>query len=132
MTLRQYLVLMSLGTLMCYSAFGFIVWTTDPSEAGFVEFLFFYVSLFLAVLGTFSVIGFVVKQKFIHNEEIIFRHVKRTFRQGAFVAFLVVLILFLRQLDYLNWWLTVLLGLLFLFLEGLIFTNRKYKNLDYV
>lgn len=130
MTLKQYLILMTVGTFVCYATLGFIVFTIDPANAGFIGFLFFYVSLFLAILGTFSVLGFIARAHLARDDEAVFRQVRRTFRQGAIIASFFILLLLLRASGYLNSWNAALLVGLFLILESVIFTNRKYSNRD--
>jgi len=132
MTLKQYLFLMSIAAGLCWVAWFFMVLSTDPNQSNMLIFIFFYFSLYFAILGTFSVIGFLIKMKIIKNDEIIFRHVKKTFRQSIILATLIVLALFLLQRNLLTWWNSILLALLFVVLEGVIFTNRHYKNNDYV
>ena len=128
MTLRQYLVLMSVGALICWLAWFFVLGSLDPSQAGFFGFLFFYASLFLALSGTFSVIGFLIKKIILKNDQIVFHHVKNTFRQGVLLAMVIILGLILLQVKLLTWWDAILLVMLFAAIEGVIFTNRKYNN----
>jgi len=132
MTLRQYLILMSIGTISCWVAWFFVITSLDPNKAGMIGFLFFYISLFLALVGTFSVIGFMVRRKILKDDELVFRHVKKTFRQGILFASLILIVLFLLQMQILTWWVAILLAVLYAILEGIIFTNRKYNNNDYV
>ena len=91
MTLRQYLILMSLGTLICWAAWVVIINTFAPNTAGILGLLFFYVSLFLALVGTFSVIVFLIRRVIIKNDEVIFRHVRRTLRQSIVVSTLLMM-----------------------------------------
>lgn len=132
MTLKQYLIFMSFATGLCWIAWFFVILSTDPHQATFVIFLFFYLSLFLSIIGTFSVLGFLLKKLIIKKDEIIFRHVKRTFRQSILISVFLILILLLRQIDLLTWWNLMLLFFLFIIIESFIFTNRKYSNNDYV
>lgn len=132
MTLRQYLILMSMATGMCWVAWLAIILSIDPQTASFTIFAFFYLSLFVALIGTISVIGFIIKRLMIKNDEIVFRHVKRTFRQSIIIASLLVLALVLKQKNLLTWWNGIMLIILFIFLEGMVFTNRRYTNQDYV
>lgn len=128
MTLRAYLILMSVGALICWLAWFFILGSIDPKQAGLFGFVFFYCSLFLALAGTFSVIGFLIKKIILKNDQIVFHHVKSTFRQGMLVAGVIILGLILLQIKLLTWWNGILLILLFAAIEGIIFTNRKYNN----
>lgn len=132
MTLRQYLIIMTAATIICWLVWGAVIFFYDPGVAGAAGFILFYASLFLAMLGTFSVIVFFVRSKIIKNDEIVFRHIKRTFRQGIFFAAFVTVSLLLAQNKLLTWWNFTLLLTFYIFLEGLIFTNRKYQNHDYV
>src|SRR3990167_2276274 len=128
MTLRQYLILMSVGAAICWMAWIFVLGSTDPTQAGFFGFLFFYSSLFLALAGTFSVIGFLIKKIILKNDQAVFHHVKSTFRQGMLAATAIILGLILLQTKLLTWWDAILLITLFAAVEGIIFTNRKYNN----
>ena len=130
MTLRQYLFLMSIGTLICWVTWFYIVGSVDPYGAGILEFVFFYASLFLAMLGTFSVIGFVMRQHVVRSDEIVFHHVKRTFRRGAMMALLLIILLFMSQAKVLTWWNSLLLTVLFFVCESIFFTQRKFSNRD--
>lgn len=131
MTLRQYLILMSIGTISCWVAWFFVVSSLDPAQSGLIGFSFFYASLFLALVGTFSVIGFVARKRKLKDDGLVFRHVKRTFRQGILFACLILSVLLLLQLHMLTWWVAILLAILYATLEGIIFTNRKFNNNDY-
>ncbi len=132
MTLRQYLILMSLCAVLSWVAWFFVVSNTNPNESGTVVFAFFYFSLFLAVVGTISVLGFLIRKAIIKNDEVVFRHVKKTFRQSIVIATLLIITLALLSQELLAWWNGLLLLILFFVLEGVIFTNRKYRNVDYV
>ncbi|MFA6486608.1 MAG: hypothetical protein WCT40_04565 [Candidatus Magasanikbacteria bacterium] len=132
MTLRQYLILMSVGTFICWATWLFIVFSIDPATAGSMGLSFFYLSLFLSLVGSFSVIVFLLRRLVIKNNEVIFRHVKRTFRQSVLVSLLLIFALFLMQWRLLAWWNAGLLLALFIILETFIFTNRRYRNDIYV
>lgn len=123
---------MATGTVMCWIAWLFILFNISPEQAGLLGFTFFYVSLFLGIVGVFSVIGFMIKKKKIDQEEIIFRQVKKTFKQGVLFGIFVVLSLILLQFNLLFWWNAILLALIYILLEGAIISGRKYSNRDYV
>jgi hypothetical protein len=123
---------MSLATLVCWLVWFLVVFIYNPNAAGLVGFMLFYSSLFLAVLGTFSIIGFLIRSKIIKNDDVVFRHIKRTFRQGFFFSLFIITNLVLAQFRLLTWWNFILLLTLYIFLEGLIFTSRKYQNRHYV
>lgn len=124
MTLKQYLAAMSLGTILCWVTWWLLISGTDPTVAPWFVFFFFYASLFLALLGTFTLLGFLWRISQQKHEEVLFRHVRKTFRQGVFFAFLVSMALYLKSNDLFNWWSTLLL-ILFLVTAESIFLSRN-------
>ena len=132
MTLRRYLIVMAIGSILCWLAWIFLLWSVDPTDSGGLSFAFFYTSLFLAVVGTFSVFGFVLRWLVLPTEAVVFRHVKQTFRQSILIGGMLVLLLWLRAHQLLAWWNVILLAGLFFFVEGIIFSNRKFTTTTYV
>ncbi len=132
MNLRRYLTIMSFGTVLCWIAWGSVIYSFDPNTSGLVGITFFYTSLFLALLGTVSVAGFFIRWLLIKQDDIVFRHVRRTFRQAIIAASLSTLTLLLLHAGLLRWWNSLLLLILGFLLEAVFFTSRKYRNQDYV
>lgn len=132
MTLRQYLFLMSLSTLICSVAWLFVIFNIDPINTDSINFIFFYASLFLSLLGITSIVSLLIKVKIFKSEDVVFRHVKKTFRQGAVIASMIVLLLILQQYQLLTWWNLFILMVLGILIETIIFSNRKFSNRDYV
>ncbi len=125
MTLKKYLILMSLCTLFCWLAFVLVINYIDPTEANFLGFLFFYFSLFLACLGTMSVLGFAIRMK-IFRDEIVYKQVSAAFRQAIMFSILVVGSLFLQSKSLLTWW-NILLFILALTVLEFFFISYKRK-----
>ena len=123
---------MSVATLLCWVAWLFVLFSIDPTESNAAGFFFFYLSLWLAIVGSFSVLGFLVRRAIIQDDEVVFRHVKQTFRQSVTIASLIILTLLFLAHKLLTWWNVILLVLVGLFIEGIIFTNRRYRNAPYV
>ncbi len=124
MSLRSYLIIMILTTLMCWVAFGVVVWTVNPEVTNWVGFLLFYLSLFLAIVGTAAIIGFVIR--FIGlRREMVLNSVKTAFRQSFFFAFFIVAILFLLERDLFSWFNA---GLLIVGLSVAEFFLLSYKK----
>lgn len=132
MSIRHYLIIMSLGTALSITALIFIVFGIDPYEAKLTGLFFFYSTFFISVIGLFSVIGFLIRWAVIKNKQVMLRHVRKTFRQSITIASLLTISLLFMQFDLLRWWNTLILVALFIIIEGLIFTNRKYHNQEYV
>ena len=110
MTLRSYLIIMSITTAVCWAAFAFVIWTVDPLVTNWIGFMLFYVSLFLAIIGTAALAGFVVRFVAL-KKDLHWRLVKEAFRQSFLLATLVVVSLYLLSHHLFTW-----LNLLFLVL----------------
>lgn len=114
MTLKRYLFLMLLATVLCWLALASVMFYINPSEAGIIGFILFYVSLFLSLVGTFSIIGFLLRVWLTTMP--IFRQVIISFRQGVLFSILVSVSLAMQSQQVLNWW----IGLLLVALLGII------------
>lgn len=102
MTLKVYLTIMILATLICWSAFAFILWTVSPDITNWLGFTLFYLSFFLSLAGTAAIIGFLAR--FVgFKRKLIFRSVKDAFRQSFLFSFLIIAILFLLSKDLFSW-----------------------------
>lgn len=108
MTLKRYLMIMSLTTLVCWLAFGFVVFQVDPSASGVVGLLLFFASLFIALWGTLALLGFFTRFLFL-KDTVPFRHIGISLRQALWFAILVVFSLFLVSQQIWVWWMSVLL-----------------------
>jgi hypothetical protein len=124
MTLRTYLALMITATLAAWLAFGIVVLTVNPETTNWIGIGLFYITLLIALTGTGSVIGFVVRFLFL-KRELIVRSVLVAFRQGFLVAILVTIILFLASHHILN---TLNIILLILGLSALEFLLLSFES----
>jgi hypothetical protein len=93
---------MLITTLLCWSAFVFVLFNVNPEITNWLGFLMFYSSLFLALVGTGALVGFVVR--FIGlKHELAFRSVRDAFRQSFLFAFLIVATLLLLSQNLFSW-----------------------------
>lgn len=104
MTLKQYLTIMVLASILCWTAWVVVIMNVDPFEANAISFLFFYVSLFFALLGTVSLIIFALYHFFSKEEQPLFRYVQRSFRDAFFLSVLTLGLLMLQAWSMLNMW----------------------------
>lgn len=102
MTLRSYLILMISATVMCWLAFGSVLWTINPEITNWVGFLLFYASLFVALIGTSAITGFLIRFIWL-KQELLFNSVKIAFRQSFLFAVLITIVLFLLSKDLFTW-----------------------------
>ncbi len=132
MSTRLFIVFMALGTIVCLVTAGFIITSNDPDTSGLATLFFFYLSLSLALFGLCSVLGFSIRKSVIKDDSALLRHVPAVFRQGILLSGAVIISLILASYRVLTWWNACLLGIFILMIEIIIFTNRKFRNTDYV
>lgn len=126
MTLKKYLNLMGILTGLCWLAWILVIFLVNPSQTGLVGFVLFYFSLFLAIIGTASILGFIIRIRL--KQKPVFKQVEIAFRQGIWIGFLVIFILILQGLNLLTWWNALFLVLFLIFLELYFLASaKKYK-----
>jgi hypothetical protein len=107
---------MMIGTALSWAAVIMIVTMIDPTGSRWPVFLVFYVSLFLAVGGTFSVIGFLSRVAVLGQRLHLSRQVAVSFRQAVMVAVMTIALLLLQSKTMLTWWnAALIIGTLTLF-----------------
>ena len=108
MTLRQYLFLMFVTTAMCWLGFGAVVRGVDPMSGGWVALALFYLSLTLALAGTFGFIGTLIRAR-VNRHESAAKHVGVAVRQSLILTALFVAALAMLGHTGLSWGRLVLL-----------------------
>lgn len=125
MTIKQYLIIMIIGAILCWVAWGFVILNIDPFQDTGVGLGFFYVSLFFAFLGAVSLINFLIRYYFSKSDLPLFRFVQRSFRDALFISAILIALLFLQGKGYLQWW-NLVVGLLAVSLFAVFrFVNKK-------
>ncbi|TSC55938.1 MAG: Uncharacterized protein G01um101418_509 [Parcubacteria group bacterium Gr01-1014_18] len=125
MTLRSYIYTMSAATLVAWGAFLFIIVNVDPTRTPVWGFLFFYATLFLSFLGTFSLILLWVRLRQKDEENPVFKRVAISYRQGIWVSLLILVSLALKSFDLWTWWNMLLLVFSFTLLEFFFLSLSK-------
>lgn len=104
MNLRQYLIIMVIGTTLCWVSWFFVILNIDPFEANLASFIFFYVSVFLALIGTFSITLFLLYRSIKKNAIPVYYYVQKSFRDSIIVAAFVTILLYLQGSGLMNMW----------------------------
>jgi hypothetical protein len=125
MTLKNYLIFMSVMTAVSWGAFAFVAGLVDPSKTNWLGFTLFYLATFLALSGTFALLGFLFRFLFFKGE-IAFRAVKLAFYQSFVLSSFAVILLILSARSLLTWFNFFLLAFLFVVLE--LFVGSKSKK----
>jgi hypothetical protein len=109
MSLRAYLIVMSLATVLAVSTLALVVFRVDPETAGFFGHALLYIALFFSVVGLFSLFGLVIRIIF-RRDEIVSRLAAASFRQAIIIGCLAVFSLFLYKKEMLVWWNGIMLA----------------------
>ena len=117
---------MLFATVLCWTAWVFVILNVDPFQTNSLGFVFFYISLFLALLGTISVLAFFIYKLFGSKDWPMFKYVQSSFRQSVLFAVFIVLFLFLQGKGLLNFLNSILLLTVFVLI--LSFTVSVKKN----
>jgi len=107
MTYKQYLFWMIFATALSWFGLASVIRMIDPMSSGFIAFLFFYLVLSFALIGSLAVIGLIVRATF-RRKEAVARHAATSFRQSMLLSFLAIGTLLLHSYSILNWWTALL------------------------
>jgi hypothetical protein len=124
MSLKQLLIVVSAATLILWLSWLFIIFEVDPTSAGIFGLLFFYASLFCALLGTLFVFFTLAKRR-LNKDELEQKVVTGSFRQSIFFALTLTLVLFLQSKHFLTWWNLIILVVATTLLEYLFLSFKK-------
>lgn len=124
MNLRQYLIVMAMGTAVAISAWCIVLIAMNPLTSGPLALVAFYVTLSLGLLGLFTILGTVIRTlRFPHRD--VGGMVNRSLRQGLFLTLLMVGSLYLMTQGMLST-LTLFIAVLALgFLEFFFLVSSK-------
>lgn len=123
MTLRQYLLALSFGTVAAIAAAAIILLMIDPVTASLLAFATLYVTVGAALIGLLTIIGTLWR---VHSNKTgdVGDAVARSLRQGVFLSVLVLVALFLSSHGFLTIW-TALLLVVFVTLVEFFFLAAK-------
>ena len=108
MSLTRYFTFVLIATILAWISWAVVLTQVNPESAGLDGFIFFYLSLFLSLVGTFALVGLAIR---IHTQphHLPYYLVLLSFRQGLFFAFLTIGLLYLQGKHLLAWWNVLLL-----------------------
>lgn len=103
MTLRSYLNSMAIATSFAFMGWALVIMYIDPTKSGYMGLILFYTTLFLGLLGFFTLLSFSLK-RWVSNNEVIFAYISSSFRQGFWIATIIIGLLIMQGARILNWW----------------------------
>jgi len=104
MRLKQYIIVMLLATLLCWASFVVVLFNIDPFTGNGIGFLFFYLSLCFALVGSFSLLFFLAHFFFVKIQPPVYRLVTKSFKQSLLLSIILIFLLFLQGRGLLTIW----------------------------
>lgn len=125
MNIKAYNLVLLLATLLAWLGFFIIITSFDPTEGSWLVYAMFYGTLFLSILGTLSLLGFLFRSLFFGKRVRPRILVTESFRQAIIFALVLIVALMLQASRVLNWWNMVLLITLATVVEFVILVFRQ-------
>jgi Ca2+/Na+ antiporter len=119
---------MGSATLGAWIAWSIVLCFMDPSRAGALGFAMFYLTLAIALVGTWTLLGTAVRC-LRQKEVIVSRHVLRSFRHSFLFTFLFLASFWLLSMRLWTWWLMTLL-LVFVSLVEFVFLSMLHQRVS--
>ncbi|MFH1193454.1 MAG: hypothetical protein V1661_00500 [bacterium] len=125
MNFRQYIILMSISSVLAWLTWAFIVFGINPDEAGLGILFLFYISLLLALSCSLSIAGLIIRVWALRQKELVSRQAAKSFRQAILLATLLTGILYFQSKHILNWWIIALFIAALSMLEFFLISYKK-------
>ena len=100
---RQYLLTIAVTALISWLAWGMVVLKLDPYESQSMALGLFFISLFFALIGSFTLFGFGLRQ-WIGKNKVYYHHLSVSLRQGLLLSFCTLLCIGFLIMGVLKWW----------------------------
>lgn len=127
MTFKQFFFVMLIGTILMWSSWLFILFSIDPGTTVLMGILFFYLTLSVSLIGTFTLMGIFFRH-LLQKDILLSKKVGRSFRQSVLLSFLFIGALFLQQQSFFNGWTISLLILFVSFIEFFFLSLKSMRN----
>ncbi|MCL5795685.1 MAG: hypothetical protein M1338_05025 [Patescibacteria group bacterium] len=134
MSVRIFLLLIIVGSVLSFISWLVVLLNLDPNQAGFLGLVSFYLSLFLILLGIFLLLGFWLRRKF-KSGQIIYQQLATSLRQAIFFSILIIGLALLQRGGVLTWWNSLLFILTLTVLEFFFIVysrQKKYKPISII
>jgi hypothetical protein len=124
MSIKVILYGLGFTAAVCWIAWLLTLVNNNPNEGGQAVMLSFYISLYVALVSTFTLVGF-FGRKYLGNNELRYMNLQTSFRQAFLLAALLVVALLLQSVRLLAWWDILLLVVVILLLELYLRSNAR-------
>jgi len=126
MTHHRYIFIIGGAGLAAWFAWLIVLFKLNPYTTMGLSLFFFFITLFIALTCTFTVIGFYFRVWLFKNE-IFYKHINIALRQGVFLALIATFGLVFQMLRVLTWW----SGFLLMFVAVLLEFYFSAKDSEY-
>jgi hypothetical protein len=103
MSFKWYAILMGLGTALAWIGWIITLETINPEQAGILGIVFFFTTLFLALVGTITLLGLIYRIGLRKRTDLLVKEVRVAFRHALLLSSVVVLTLIFSANDWLRW-----------------------------
>jgi len=95
---------MGIGTTLAWVGWIIVLNIINPEEAGIAGLIFFFALLFLALLGTISILGLLYRIGIRKRTDMVMREVRVAFRHALLLSGIAVIALWFSSQDWLRWY----------------------------
>lgn len=124
MTHHRYLGIIGIAAFLSWTSLIIVLFKLNPMESPGLALGLFFMTLFLAFMSTFSIVGFYFRLWLNHNE-IYYQHINISLRQGILLSALSVVAIAFQLVRVLTWWTGFLLIFAVLLIEFYFMIREK-------
>ncbi len=119
-------MVMAIATAICWTVFLFVSSVINPETTSGLGFFLFYLALFMALSGTASLIGFLIRFVALRHE-LVFNAVRVAYRQSFMFALFIIITLILLSQNLFTWLNLIMLIVIFLVSETIMIHSQKTR-----
>lgn len=116
MSYHKYIAIIGVSALLAWLGWILVITKLSPYESMSIALIFFFLTFFIALSGTFTVVGFYFRLWLFKNE-IFYKHINVSLRQGVFLSLIAIFCLVFQMMRVLTWWSGLLLIVIAILLE---------------
>ncbi len=127
MSLVRFLIILGLGTALSWTAWILVLTMLDPQTGGLAAIGLFYLSWWLALLGTVTIIGFFMRY-WLEKEKVMFRQLSVALRQALLLSGGATVALMLQSRRLLSVWTMLSLIVLLFVAESFFLAGQADRS----
>jgi hypothetical protein len=128
MTLRMYLIFMSLSSFLSIGSWVYVLFSFSPEDSGFIGFLLFYVTLLMSMVGVLTILGLLLRMYGLKEQGVVSREVKISFRHAVLLSILATSSLIFSSQGVFHWWVLIVLILITAVIEYVFLTLQESRR----